>query len=41
MDAIKPDSIEKVEVLKGESATNKYCEKGENGVILITTKDKK
>lgn len=41
MDAIKPDSIEKVEVLKGESATKKYGEKGENGVILITTKDKK
>ena len=41
MDAIKPDSIEKVEVLKGDSATKKYGEKGENGVILITTKDKK
>ncbi len=41
MDAIKPDSIEKVEVLKGESATKKYGDKGENGVILITTKDKK
>ena len=41
MDAIKPDSIEKVEVLKGESATKKYGDNGQNGVILITTKDKK
>jgi bla regulator protein BlaR1 len=41
MDAIKPDSIDKVEVLKGDSATKKYGEKGENGVVLITTKNKK
>ncbi len=40
MDKIKPDSIEKVEVLKGDSSTEKYGEKGKNGVVLITTKDK-
>lgn len=38
MKKIKPDSIEKIEVLKGESATKKYGKKGENGVIIITTK---
>ena len=32
------DKIEKVEVLKGESATKKYGEKGKDGVIIITTK---
>lgn len=40
MDDLKPDSIEKVEVLKGDSATEAYGEKGKNGVVLITTKDK-
>jgi TonB-dependent SusC/RagA subfamily outer membrane receptor len=40
MDDLKPDSIDKIEVLKGDSATEKYGEKGKNGVILITTKDK-
>ncbi|NOR28191.1 MAG: TonB-dependent receptor plug domain-containing protein [Lutibacter sp.] len=38
MEKIKPDSIEKVEVLKGKSATDKYGDKGNDGVILITTK---
>jgi bla regulator protein BlaR1 len=38
MDDILPDNIEKVEVLKGEKATEKYGDKGKNGVILITTK---
>ena len=34
-----PERIEKVEVLKGESAIEKYGEKGVNGVIIITTKE--
>ena len=38
MEKIKPDSIEKVGVLKGKSATDKYGNKGKDGVILITTK---
>ena len=38
MKEISPDSIEKVEVLKGKSAIDKFGEKGKNGVILITTK---
>ena len=38
MKEIKPDSIEKMEVLKGKSATDKYGDKGKDGVILITTK---
>ena len=41
MDALDPDSIEKIEVLKGDNATEKYGDKGKDGVILITTKDKK
>ncbi|MFK7750002.1 MAG: M56 family metallopeptidase [Kordia sp.] len=35
------DDIESVSVLKGENATALYGEKGENGVILVTTKKKK
>jgi len=38
MEKMKPDSIEKMEVLKGKSATDKYGNKGKDGVILITTK---
>jgi TonB-dependent starch-binding outer membrane protein SusC len=39
--AIDPNSIEKMDVLKGEAATKSlYGEKGANGVILITTKKK-
>ena len=41
MDELKPDTIEKVEVLKGDSATEKYGDKGKDGVIVITTKEKK
>ncbi|MBI1342161.1 MAG: TonB-dependent receptor plug domain-containing protein [Terrimonas sp.] len=37
-DAIKPEEIERVDVLKGESAVKKYGPKGENGVIEITSK---
>jgi len=35
---INPDTIEKMEVLKGQQAIDKYGEKGKNGVIMITTK---
>jgi len=35
---IKPEAIEKVEVLKDASATSVYGDKGKNGVILITSK---
>ncbi|THD66538.1 M56 family peptidase [Robertkochia marina] len=33
-----PDQIDKIEVLKGEKAIEKYGEKGKNGAMLITTK---
>jgi TonB-dependent SusC/RagA subfamily outer membrane receptor len=35
---IDPATIESVTVLKDETATKKYGEKGKNGVVLITTK---
>ena len=35
---IEPDTIERMEVLKGDSAIKKYGGKAKNGVILITTK---
>ncbi|MFH4967552.1 M56 family metallopeptidase [Gaetbulibacter sp. M240] len=35
---ILPNDIEKINVLKGESAIKKYGEKGKDGVIEITTK---
>jgi TonB family protein len=38
MDAINPNDIESVSVLKGEKATALYGKSGENGVIVITTK---
>jgi len=41
MKDILPDDIEKIEVLKGEKATETYGDKGENGVILIFLKNKK
>ena len=37
---LDPDSIEKMEVLKGEKAIEEYGEKAKNGVILITLKKK-
>jgi bla regulator protein blaR1 len=37
---LKPDEIEKIDVLKGESGFNHYGEKGKNGVVLIYTKAK-
>ncbi len=36
--SIKPDNIEKIEILKGISATKIYGEKAKNGAIMITTK---
>lgn len=36
--ALSPNDIESINVLKGESATANYGEKGKNGVIVITTK---
>jgi len=38
INTIKPENIEKIEVLKDASATAIYGEKGKNGVILITMK---
>lgn len=38
---LKPEEIEKIEVLKNQSSTAIYGDKGKNGVILITTKEKK
>jgi TonB family protein len=35
---IPPETIESINVLKGESATKKYGEKGKNGVVEITLK---
>ncbi|GLR15784.1 hypothetical protein GCM10007940_03990 [Portibacter lacus] len=39
MDEIKPDDIASINVLKGETAIEKYGYKGVNGVIEITTKN--
>ncbi len=41
VDNLNPEEIEKIEVLKDQSATAVYGDKGKNGVILITTKEKK
>ena len=38
MEALDPDKIESVSVLKGENATKMYGEKGKNGVLSITLK---
>lgn len=35
---IKPNDIEKVDILKGKAATDKYGEKAKNGAIEVTTK---
>lgn len=39
MDAINPDDIQSINVLKDKSATAIYGEKGKNGVVLITSKN--
>lgn len=38
LEALAPDKIERMDVLKGEQATNGYGEKGKVGVVMITTK---
>ena len=38
MNNIDPNTIDKIDVLKGEHATRQYGEKGKNGVVLITSK---
>ncbi len=38
---IDPDDIQKITVLKGKNAVNKYGEKGKNGVVEIITKERK
>jgi len=40
IDDVNPENIEKIDVLKGESAIELYGEKGKNGVIVITSKQK-
>ncbi|WP_294592301.1 M56 family metallopeptidase [uncultured Bacteroides sp.] len=40
MRALDPQNIESVEVLKDESAVSRFGEKGKNGVILITLKNR-
>ncbi|WP_456424408.1 M56 family metallopeptidase, partial [Lutibacter sp.] len=35
---LDPDTIEKIEVIKGKTATEKYGEKEKNGIVFITTK---
>jgi N-acetylmuramoyl-L-alanine amidase len=36
---IQPDDIDRIDVIKGQSAIDKYGEKGKNGVVNITTKN--
>lgn len=36
---LEPNDIESISVLKGESATSLYGDKGKNGVVLINTKE--
>ena len=38
MEELDPNTIDSIEILKGESAASKYGEKGKNGVILIKLK---
>ena len=40
LNGIDPNTIESMNVLKGESAIKKYGNKGKEGVIEITTKKK-
>ncbi len=39
LDTLSPTRIKSINVLKGETATNLYGEKGTNGVVSITTKE--
>ena len=38
MDAVSPDNIKSINVLKGEQAIKKYPEDGKNGVAEITSR---
>jgi len=38
IDELDTDSIDKIEVLKGDSATKEYGKKAKEGVVIITTK---
>ena len=38
IEAINPEDIQSINVIKGEAATKLYGEKGKNGVVQITTK---
>ena len=38
LDSIKPENIERMDVMKGEQAILQYGEEGKDGVIVITTK---
>ena len=38
MDDIDPEDVEKIEVLKGDKAIEKYGQKAKDGVVLITTR---
>lgn len=38
VDNVRPEEIESIHVLKGKNATDKYGEKGKNGVVEIDTK---
>ena len=40
IDELDSDQIEKIEVLKGDSATKEYGKKAKDGVVVITTKKK-
>ena len=40
LNSISPESIESIEVIKGEAAKAVYGEAGANGVIKVTTKKK-
>lgn len=39
LETIDPNSIESISVLKGNEAKDKYGDKGQNGVVIITFKD--
>lgn len=38
---VQPDNIDRIDVIKGQSAIDKYGEKGKNGVVSIATKSGK
>ena len=40
IDDLDSDSIDSIEVLKGDSATKKYGKKAEGGAVVISTKKK-